>query len=189
MSVQLLHPTPRMGPIVHQLSHDLESLCMILIHIMCFTFGPVGTPTSKGQHVENHRVAQWHHEHSLAVLQDLKSVDLHFLYKHPEDYVSEYWAPIAPFLSKLLLVVYPGIQTFDLDSRKLVFEDFRSTLVDALKYTNTIREEPRKYAALSQRRPTAAQKRTRVENLVSYPNTRARTSISQIQPFRPAATD
>ena len=179
-----------MGPIVHQLSHDLESLCMILIHIMCFTFGPAGTPSSaKAKRVDNHRIAQWHHEHSLPVLQDLKSVDLHFLYKFPEDYVSEYWAPLAPFLQRLLLVVYPGIQMFELDSRQLVFEDFRSTLVDALKHTSTIPEVPHRYAALSQRRSLATQKRTRVESLAPYPNTRARTSISQIQRFQPETTD
>lgn len=188
MSVDLLYPTLRTGPIIHQLSHDIESLCMILIHIVCFTFGPVGAHLCKPSSLREQRISQWHHEDNLSVLRDLKSMDLKYLCQYPEDFVSEYWAPIAPFLSRLLRVVYPGIKEVEMDSRKFVFEDFRSTLIDALNHLSMIPEAPHKYAALTRYKPSATiQKRPRIESLPSHPNTRPRTAISQIQPFRPMA--
>ncbi|KJA14393.1 hypothetical protein HYPSUDRAFT_208743 [Hypholoma sublateritium FD-334 SS-4] len=166
MSVDLLYPPPRGGAIAHQLSHDIESLCMILIHIMYFTSGPVGAEVSKPSTSREQHVSQWHHEDNFSVLRDLKSVDLKYLAQYPKDFVNEYWVPAAPFLSKLLRIVYPGIKEVDMDSRNLLFQRFRSILIDALQHISTIHEVPHKYAALTQYKPAGApQKCPQIETL------------------------
>lgn len=159
---------------------------MILIHIVCFTRGPVGSPLCEFTKSRAHRISQWHHENDLAVVQDLKAVDLNFLAAFPEDYVNNYWAPFSPFLTKLLHIVYPSMNVTNMDSRMLNFEEFRSTLVEALNHLSKIPEVPHKYAAFGPYKPSGGnQKRTRTESVVPHPNTRQRTRFSQVEAFQP----
>ncbi|KJA13031.1 hypothetical protein HYPSUDRAFT_209885 [Hypholoma sublateritium FD-334 SS-4] len=132
---------------------------------MCFTSGPVGAEVGKPSTSQEQRVSQWHHEDNHSVLRDLKSMDLKYLAQYPEDFVNKYWVPAAPFLSRLLRIVYLGIKEVDMDSRNLLFQRFRSILVDALQHISTIHEVPHKYAALTQYKPAGApQKRPRIES-------------------------
>ncbi|KJA12963.1 hypothetical protein HYPSUDRAFT_60149, partial [Hypholoma sublateritium FD-334 SS-4] len=124
---------------------------------------------------------------SVLTRSDLKAVDLNFLAAFPEDYVNDYWAPFSPFLTKLLHIVYPTMTVTNMDSRMLNFEEFRSTLVEALTHLSKIPEVPHKYAAFGPYKPSGSgnQKRSRTESVAMHPNTRQRTRFSQVQAFQP----
>ncbi len=97
MAVTLMKPKKA---IAHRLDHDLESVCYVLLHIVRFSNGPVGT--NVGTTRSSHRVARWHYEKDVQVLKDFKVLDLKKIIKHPERYLSDYWHPIAPYVSKML---------------------------------------------------------------------------------------
>ncbi|KJA22489.1 hypothetical protein HYPSUDRAFT_122095, partial [Hypholoma sublateritium FD-334 SS-4] len=101
MAVSLLNHKMRQAPLIHRLAHDLESLCMVLIHIVRFSCGPIGTNKGKINR-KTYRVSQWHHESDMQALEDYKKMDLKEIAENPELYVNGYWAPIASFIGKLL---------------------------------------------------------------------------------------
>lgn len=148
MSVNLLNPKLLETPVIHRLAHDLESLCLVLIHIVRFSRGPIGI--NKGQvNQKTYRVSQWHHESDMQALEDYKKLDLKEIAEHPEVYVNSYWAPIAPFISQLIYLVYPGITTNDMDSTSLKHQEFKDVLIAARNYCSTLKEVPYNYCAFN----------------------------------------
>ncbi|KJA19870.1 hypothetical protein HYPSUDRAFT_143273 [Hypholoma sublateritium FD-334 SS-4] len=86
MAVALMKPR---DPIAHRMDHDLESVCYVLLHIVRFSLGPVGTRI--GGTRKSHRVAWWHHQRDIKVIKDNKVLDMQKIIKHLERYLSEYW--------------------------------------------------------------------------------------------------
>lgn len=56
----------------------------------------------------------WHHEPILGILQQLKLLDLAVLWACPENVVTEYWSPAAPFITELINLVYPQVSTLQI---------------------------------------------------------------------------
>lgn len=137
MAVNLLNPEIEGAGVVHRLSHDLESLCMVLIHIVRFSYGPIGT-IKVALNPPTRRVSQWHHEDDLEVLEDNKKLDLKALVEKPGRFINGYWAPIIPHMQELIKLVYPGIVTNDMDSSALKYEDFRAVLVAACDHCSAV---------------------------------------------------
>lgn len=156
MAIDLMKPSE---PVEHRLSHDLESLCMVLIHIVRFTCGPAGT--SVGAIKTSHRVSQWHHEENVTFLKDAKKLDLKEIFDNPGDYISDYWAPITPYISSLLNTVYPGLETLDMNSRELDSGAFKSILINARNHCATLSEPAANYAAFNPPAVPSARKRSR----------------------------
>ena len=148
MAMDLLNPKKRQVPVIHRLAHDLELLCMVLIHIVQFLRGPIST--NKGEvNQKTYCVSQWHHESDMQALEDYKKLDLKEIAENLQLYVNGHWAPIAPFISKLLYLVYPGIATNNMDSTSLKHQEFRDVLVAALKHCYTLKEVPYNYCAFN----------------------------------------
>lgn len=159
MAVDLMQPSKA---VEHRLSHDLESLCLVLIHIIRFTSGPTGI--SVGNTIpEPHRVAQWHHEANIAILQDAKKMDLKMISDKPEAFITDYWAPIAPYITKLLNVIYPGLASLDMDSSAVTGEAFKSVLIEARDHCAKLSEMIPNYAAITEN--SLPQKRPRPKSL------------------------
>ena len=178
MAVNLLNPKLLETPVIHRLAHDLESLCMVLIHIVRFLRGPIGT--NKGQvNQKTYRVSQWHHESDMHALEDYKKLDLKEIAEHPELYVNSYWEPIAPFISKLIYLVYPGIATNDMYSTSLKHQEFKNLLIAARNHCSTLGEVPYNYCAFNCYGDTGL-KRTRPDDSAEMQseqrNTRRRSS-------------
>lgn len=146
MAVKLMHPSG--PPVEHRLSHDLESLCMVLLHIVRFMSGPVSASVTKPL-FESNRVLQWHAEVNINILRDLKRVDLQEMAKRPEVYITKYWAPIAPYITKLLKTIYPRVVELKLDSSTLTKEAFKSVLVKACDHCVKLSKIIPNYAAIS----------------------------------------
>lgn len=146
-------------PIIHEIKHDLESVFFVLLHIACFTCGPTGTSTSGVKLF--YRVAQWHHATGIDKMKDMKMVDIDHLNTFPLQRITEYWAPIAPYIQELIDVIYSGTPSFR-SGNNATFEAFRGVLVKALDHCRTLKEDPLKYAAF---RPlVTAKKRTRTKS-------------------------
>ncbi|KAF9473244.1 hypothetical protein BDN70DRAFT_789678, partial [Pholiota conissans] len=97
MAVDLMNPAK---PVAHRLIHDIESICYILLHLVRFTTGPAGT--GDGKIANSHRVAVWHHEHNTEIIKDLKNGDIVAIIEEPNQYITNYWAPITSHVIKLL---------------------------------------------------------------------------------------
>lgn len=176
MSVKLLNPEAHEKPIIHRLSHDLESLCMVLIHIVRFSYGPIGT-THGAENSATFRVSQWHQESNVEALEDQKKMDLKAIVEKPERYINGYWAPIIPYIQQLLYLVYPGIITNNMDSTSLTHKAFKDVLIAARDHCSTTPDVSYNYAAYNLS-GTSGQKRPRPEDpddiQAEYPNTRPR---------------
>ncbi|KJA18090.1 hypothetical protein HYPSUDRAFT_45677 [Hypholoma sublateritium FD-334 SS-4] len=160
MAVEL---TVRKKPCVRELRHDLESVFLVLLHLARFTCGPPGT--SVGEVKISHRIAQWHHESNIAILQDKKLIDLINIYRSPAEYLTDYWAPIAPYIQELIEVVYGArnlVNIIDVKSQATC-EAFKAVLSQALEHCQTLSETPASYPPVQQR-PVARQKRARPES-------------------------
>lgn len=192
MAVDLLNPK-NLGHVVHRLSHDLESLCMVLIHIVCFSYGPIGTRHAPPM-ASSHRISQWHHEDELEVLEDNKKLDLKAFAETPELFVNGYWAPIIPFMQQLVNLVYPGITTNNMDSSALTYEAFRAVLVAAYNHCAAVAQETDfvyNYAAFHTSYGSTGLKRRRpAEDEGQHRNVRQRaaitTAVSSVVPFESA---
>lgn len=151
---------------------------MVLVHIVRFSRGPIGT--NKGQiNRKTYRVSQWHHESDMQALEDYKKLDLKEIAENPELYVNSYWAPIAPFISQLLYLVYPGITTNDMDSSLLKHQEFKDVLIAARNHCSMLKEVPYNYCAFNCHGETGL-KRSRPEDSSEMQseqrNTRRRSS-------------
>ncbi len=174
MAVSLLNPKFLDTPVIHHLAHDLESLCMVLIHIVRFSHGPIGT--NKGQvNQKTYQVFQWHHKSDIQALEDYKKLDLKEIAENPELYFNSYWAPIVQFISQLIHFVFPGIATNNMDSTSLKHQDFRNVLVAARNHCASLNEIPYNYCTFNCYRETGL-KHGRPEDSVEvqsdHPNTR-----------------
>lgn len=156
MAIELMAPKE---PLVRKLAHDLESVFLVLLHIASFTCGPAGT--SVGKVKISHRVAQWHHEPNIDILIDKKSIDIFYIHKSPDDRLTDYWLPIAPFIKELIAVVYPGVPQCSMKN-EATFERFRDVLTRALNHCRTLQETPSNYAAI--RPSVTSRKRPRNES-------------------------
>ena len=141
ISVELTRPKKSC---VRELRHDLESVILVLLHLVRFTCGPPSA--SVGEVKVSHRIAQWHHEFDIDVLKDKKQIDILNVHESPAEYLTEYWAPIAPYIRELIEVVYG---TGDLLAREVksqaTCETFKAVLVRALEHCQTLSETPVSY--------------------------------------------
>lgn len=96
--------------------------------------------------IDTHCVSQWHHERNINVLKDNKEFDLREIWKNPIDYIKTYWEPVAPYIKRLLNVVYPGIVNVEMDSTQLTSKAFRAVLVEAHDYCAMLSETAPNYA-------------------------------------------
>ncbi len=162
MAVALMKPR---DPIAHRMDHDLESVCYVLLHIVRFSLGPVGTRL--GGTRKSHRVAWWHHTRDIKVIKDNKGLDRKKIIKHPERYLSDYWRPVAPYVKKILKL-FPAKKEHVSDAKiDSIYTKFRQHLVDALNHCRTLNETPFPYAAFGPDEPMPAdsRKRTRPDGM------------------------
>lgn len=152
MAIELMSPS---SPVEHRLEHDLESLCLVFLHIARFTCGPIGNPI--GELKNSYCISKWHHEHVAEVMKSLKKVDLFELRKKPEAYVSDYWAPIASYITDLLDIIYPG-SDFEMKTGTDTCKQFKAVLIAARDHCNILGETPTNYAAFT---PTRKRPRTK----------------------------
>lgn len=143
MAVSLMKPRV---PIAHRLDHDLESVCYVLLHLMRFSSGPVGTRL--GGTRKSRRVSWWHHERSLTVMRDTKVIDLKKIIKHPHRYFSDYWRPVAPYIGQILKLFPTKATSATEADMNTIYMKFRELLVSARDHCiGTISETPFNYAA------------------------------------------
>lgn len=171
MAVNLMKPREA---IAQRLDHDLESVCYVLLHIVRFTTGPVGTKIGTSR--KSHRVAWWHHERDVKVIKDNKVMDMAKIIKHPERYISEYWRPAVPFI-KEMLKLFPTKGTPSDASMNDCYQKFRNILVRARDFCNGIDEQAFNYAAFNSTEPTESRKRARPHSL-EYDLPRSKRQIS-----------
>ena len=156
MAVALMKPR---DPIAHRMDHDLESVCYVLLHIVRFSLGPVGTRI--GGTRKSHRVAWWHHQRDIKVIKDNKVLDMQKIIKHPERYLSEYWRPVAPYIVKILKL-FPAKKEHVSDAKiNSIYTKFRQNLVDAISHCQILNETPFPYAAFGPDEPTPTESRKR----------------------------
>jgi len=103
MSIELMQPSQ---PPEHWLEHDLESMLLVILHIACFTCGP--TANLIGEVKSSFTISLWHHEPVVALVMERKKLDIFQLRKDMDKYITKYWHPIAPYLSMLIDIIYPG---------------------------------------------------------------------------------
>lgn len=156
MSIDLMNP---LQPVEHRLEHDLESVCLVLLHIARFTCGPAGNPI--GEVKKSYCISQWHHEHVIELMKRDKKVDVFEIRKNPAAFISDYWTPIAPFITKLLDVVYPGSDRFEMTPGRATCKTFREVLVAARNHCKGEPENAPNYAAF-----LPSRKRSRTKSLV-----------------------
>lgn len=167
MAVELMQKadeiTGQRQPMEHRLAHDLESVCLVLLHIVRFTCGPAG---AIGNIKSSYRISQWHYEHNIEIMKDQKIMDVQSISKAPTAYITEYWAPIAPFITKLIDVVYPQFKDPQ-NKKEVTYEAFKDILIEARQQCMSLRENPHKYAAFKPPRsaPNQLKKRSRPKSL------------------------
>lgn len=141
--------------VVHRLSHDLESLFLVLLHILGFWAEPGVTNNVE---TTSYRVSRWHTEANPKILLEDKTNDLRSIYEDPDSFVTGYWRPISPYLKKLFKVVYPNIENVHIsDTSSLSAPAFISVLSAALDFCKTLNEKESAYAKVphvaSKKRP------------------------------------
>lgn len=154
MSLSLLDAESQEKAIEHRLSHDLESLFLVLLHIVGFLADP---GTINNVETSSFRVSRWHFEQFPAILKEYKENDLRAIYQEPESFLSQYWCPLAPYLQRLFRVVYSNIDTaFNMmDTTSLTSHAFISILTEARNEFAKYGEKESSYAKL----PVAPPKR------------------------------
>lgn len=154
MAVELMVPKK---PAVRELRHDLESVFFVLLHLARFTCGPPGA--SVGEVKVSHRIAQWHQEPNISIMQDMKQIDLTYIQRSAAEYLTDYWVPIAPYIQELVKVVY-GNSLFADPKSQATCEAFKAVLARALKHCRSLSETPVRYPVV-QRHPVARPNRKR----------------------------
>ncbi|KAF9482353.1 hypothetical protein BDN70DRAFT_801610 [Pholiota conissans] len=139
-AIELMKPS---SLIMHQLKHDLESVFLVLLNIVRLTWGP-GATGDECKVKPHFRISQWHHERSVERLKDLKEMDVRHVCKDPMPYLTDYWAPIAPFMQRFHDVFYPVARVTE---SQAVYDAFKAVLIDAQNFCKTILEFVPNYAA------------------------------------------
>lgn len=154
------------APFEHRIDHDIESLLLVLMHIVRFTPGPVGNPKHDILiQPPEFRISQWHHETFVAQIPHLKTSDLMRL-RDCEDLqavLPTYWRPIASIIVNLIDIVYP-VPILPLRTGTNLFKAFRQELVNALELCQQLEETPHKYGTsmpFQTRMPPKKRKSTR----------------------------
>ncbi len=85
MSIELaVNMTGEKEEFEHRMDHDIESLLHVFLHIVRFTPGPQGDPSTDIKVTINEiRISQWHHECLVANIPQLKSLDILRAAQHP----------------------------------------------------------------------------------------------------------
>lgn len=135
------------SPFQHRVDHDLESLFLVLLHIVRFTSGPAGDP--KKDIISNKlevRISQWHHEQLEPEIPHTKSSDLLRLRsaKDIKSVLPKYWSPFTANIANLSKIVYPQ-KTIPLRTGVDIFTVFRQELVNFLEACKEIEEVPHSY--------------------------------------------
>lgn len=157
MSLSLMVPA---GEVRHQLSHDLESLFLVFLHVVRFLSAPKGDNTHDNNRVQTHQISRWHHEASPTIMFTDKKSDLRDIFIDPKSYITDYWLPIAPYLKELFEAVYPDIGAlFTAQGSSVTTSQFVAILTKARKHCENLHEQPINYAAISASPSTANRKR------------------------------
>lgn len=131
-------------PITHRLSHDLESLFPVLLHIVGFWAEP---GVVNNVETTSYRVSRWHTEPNPKILLENKTNDLCSIFEDPGTFVTGYWRPIVPYLKQLFKVVYPNIENVNIsDTTSLSASAFIAVLSAALDSCNKLNETESGYA-------------------------------------------
>lgn len=159
MSLDLSAPT-KSAAVKHKLSHDLESLFLVFLHIMRFLSSPRGDIEADNDGELKHQISRWHHEPSPNILFSDKRADLLDIFINPEGYITEYWRPVAPYLKELFTAVYPDISFIHQDySSPITPSKFISILTGARDHCALLLENKINYAEIlpppSKKRPSS----------------------------------
>ena len=159
MSIELMQPPE---PVEHRLEHDLESVLLVILHILRFTRGPTANPVDEGK-PRCFNIAIWHHEPAVELIKRHKICDITDWRKNPEAFNTNYWKPIAPFLPKLIDIIYPqdvGV------TGPATCRSFNEVLTAARDYCKTLQEVTSNYAAfVTKKRKGSAQDRGKAKQL------------------------
>lgn len=144
IALSLTVPTDK--PVVHWLLHDLESLFLVLLHILGFWAEP---GVVNNVETTSYRMSCWHTEANPKILLEDKANDLYSIFEDPDSFVTGYWCPITPYLKQLFKVVYPNIKNVHIsDTTLLSASAFISVLSAALDFCKTLNEKESGYAKL-----------------------------------------
>jgi len=144
MSIDLMQPS---HPLEHRLEHDLESMLLVILHIVRFTCGPTADPSAEVK--QEYNIAIWHHERVLHLIKDHKRLDINNMRNEPEQYITKYWKPIAPHLTKLIDVIYPeGLhkKKHEMLTGPATCKSFKEVLVAARDVCEGLQEQTPNYA-------------------------------------------
>ncbi|KIJ90160.1 hypothetical protein K443DRAFT_47013, partial [Laccaria amethystina LaAM-08-1] len=97
MSIDLMQPSK---PLEHRLEHDLESMLLVILHIVRFTCGPTANPSAEVK--QDFNIAIWHYEHTPHLIKGYKRLDIHNMCIEPERFITNYWNPIASQITMLI---------------------------------------------------------------------------------------
>ena len=140
MSIELMLPPE---PVEHRLEHDLKSVVLVILHILRFTWEPTANPVDEGKPC-CFKLAIGHHEPAVELIKQHKICDITQWRKNPEAFITNYWKPIAPFLPKLIDIIYPqGVGVTGPATCRL----FNEVLTAARDYCKTLQEVTSNYAA------------------------------------------
>lgn len=151
MSIELLqaYSNNTISDFVHRIDHDLESLFLVFLHIVRFTYGPSATEEDKICSASSQLfISQWHHETLTSNLPFLKRGDIDHILREtmPEKLVVKYWAPVAPFLKRFIDIIYTKGGVLPATSHGIAAR-FRETLVAVLDVCRDLEEKIPNYGA------------------------------------------
>lgn len=148
MSIELaVNMTGEKEEFEHRMDHDIESLLHVFLHIVRFTPGPQGDPSTDIKVTINEiRISQWHHECLVANIPQLKSLDILRLrnIRQMESVLPAYWRPLAPNIIRLIDIVYPQA-TIPMCTGKNIATLFKQELMEALDKCHKLEETPHRY--------------------------------------------
>ena len=147
---------------VRELRHELESVFLVLLNLARFTCGPPGA--SVGEVKLSHRIAIWHHEYHIDIMREHKQTDIWNVHESPTEFLTEYWAPIAPYVRELIEVVYGTSYQLARDMKsQATCETFKAVLLRALEHCQTLSETPVSYPPI-QLPPVVRRKRAQSDS-------------------------
>lgn len=146
ISLNLMVPQES-SKVQHQLTHDLESLFLVFLHVIRFLSAPSRDIAGDNNRKKTHQIARWHHEPDVEIMFTDKKSDLRDLYIKPELYITEYWRPIAPYLKRLFEAMYPDIQAlYTTYTSSITVDQFVSILTEARDHCDKLSEKGINYA-------------------------------------------
>jgi hypothetical protein len=144
MSIDLMQPSK---PLEHRLEHDLESMLLVILHIVRFTCGPTANPSAEVK--QDFNIAIWHYEHTPHLIKGYKRLDIHNMCIEPERFITNYWNPIASQITMLINLIYPGglhKKQHEMLTGPATCKSFKEILVAARDVCEGLQEQTPNYA-------------------------------------------